>query len=260
MAATSFDAMDACANEPGVHTGALYANGTIPDLKSWTLAYSAPSTWRFCGTSLDVLAGLGLGEAELKLLATYGRRTVQHGLPSLYVTESVIASVRASHGVDLSPLYHVTLFFNGATGLVQAKRYTPQGDPNCSDRFISGYVMTDHAIARLHRRGFTRKHVAAALEFGEHVWGKGASKYILTRRQVENAAELGFDVSEYVGTTVVVAATGRLETMGAEHGSDGKAVIQTIYANNDISHARRHKLFQRDCGRFARPRRGKRKV
>jgi hypothetical protein len=225
--------------------------GDVPTNVALMASLRSPAEWQWEGASTDILAGQGITFEDLGLLKKHGRMAMQEGRWSLYLSLPRANAVLAASGLDLRHLNRITLFFDAATGRVSARRYAGGGDPNLSDRHIGGHVLSDHAIRRLHARSFTHEHIRAALEHGEHRWAKGASKYILTQRQVRAAAERGIDVSAYEGITVVVAPP---ETQAS---AVARAVILTVFANGDLSHARKVKVYHCRDGRFRRPRRSR---
>lgn len=241
--------------EPEYETGEspdAKAASSVPSSIAWVASLRSPDEWHLNGASTDILAGQGITDGDLVMLQKHGRRSMQDGRWSLYLSMKAAETLLARTGIDLRHLNRITLVFDNINGRATVRRFAGGGDPNRCDRHIGGHVLSDHAIERLHARSFTHEHVRAALEHGEHRWAKGASKYILTGRQVRAAALRGIDVSAYEGTTVVVA---RPDT---ESDTPRRAVILTVFANGDLGHARKVRVFHCRDGRFRNPRRARR--
>lgn len=231
--------------------GAMAA-ASVPSSIALVASLRSPDEWHLNGASTDILAGQGISIEDLVMLQKHGRRSMQEGRWTLFMSVRAADVLLAETGIDLRHLNRITLVFDGVTGRVTVRRFAGGGDPNRCDRYIGGHVLSDHAIERLHARSFTHEHIRAALEHGEHRWAKGASKYILTGRQVRAAALRGIDVSAYEGTTVVVAPP------DTESDTPRRAVILTVFANGDLGHARKVRVFNCGDGRFRNPRRARR--
>lgn len=98
-------------------------------------------------------------------------------------------------------------------------------------------IMTNHAYVRHKQRGLRVDAIRAAIDFGQDIYQRGGSiAYHLSRRAVERAKKLGFDLHPYLNTVVV---TGR----------DG--VIITVYKSPDIKHLRTKSGFYHHKAKLA---------
>lgn len=72
---------------------------------------------------------------------------------------------------------------------------------------------TQHGWRRSSQRSLSPLAVAAALQFGRSVrCGDGHEECWVTRRCIEQAAQLGLDLSQHVGVAVVVTTEGKVIT------------------------------------------------
>ena len=73
-------------------------------------------------------------------------------------------------------------------------------------------TLTHHARCRIDARGFSRRAVAAALDYGRELHTRGAVIYVLGRREVARARREGLDLSAHEGVHVVCSADGAVIT------------------------------------------------
>lgn len=217
----------------------------IPTAAQFRMLGLGPRGWRVSGTSLDMLAGQGLGEHDLDQFSRYQPRfQVAEGEMRVFYDEATVARRRAEHGVDLSRWLSLTIVISRDGARVDVRRFLSAKDASYSHE-VEGHLLTHHARLRSEHRSFTKGHIRAALSWGDLLTGKGAYKYVITKKSVRKAAAQGEDISEFFGTTVVVAQR------DGESVSEERPVILTVYSNRRLDHARDERFYFRD-GKYRR--------
>jgi|JI10StandDraft_1071094.scaffolds.fasta_scaffold141960_2 hypothetical protein len=73
--------------------------------------------------------------------------------------------------------------------------------------------LTFHALRRSRTRGIPQRAIEATLDFGRVRSTRGADFFTLGWREVRHYAELGIDLSRWVGIEVVCARSGEVITV-----------------------------------------------
>ena len=81
-------------------------------------------------------------------------------------------------------------------------------------------AITQHAWARMSRRGLTCETIDTVLRYGRVVHVRGAAIHVIGRKEVEKLARSGVDVGSCEGVQVVCTP-------------DGSAIL-TVYRNSDF--------------------------
>lgn len=92
------------------------------------------------------------------------------------------------------------------------------------------FVLTDHALKRMHARGFSKDAVGAVLQYGRKTHTKGAVYYSVGRRETKKFRHSGIDLRNCEGLHIVCA-------------NDRPHSIMTMYRNHNF-----HRVL-RPCSR-----------
>jgi hypothetical protein len=88
-----------------------------------------------------------------------------------------------------------------------------------ASRLHNGYELTRHAWERMCGRGFSTAAIGLVLDYGRAMHTRGATIYVVGRKEVERHRRDGLDLSSVEGVQVVCA--------------NDDAVI-TVYRNRDL--------------------------
>lgn len=88
-----------------------------------------------------------------------------------------------------------------------------------NDISFADYALTQHALQRMGARGFSSADVNLVLAYGRKVHTRGASIYVIGRKEIAECSHYGVDLSSLDGVQVVCSPEG---------------AIMTVYRNRDF--------------------------
>lgn len=65
------------------------------------------------------------------------------------------------------------------------------------------FELTEHAQVQMSRRGISESHVSMVIGFGRKIYNKGAKKYIVGKKEVQNASKQGVDIQQILDIHVI---------------------------------------------------------
>ncbi len=98
-----------------------------------------------------------------------------------------------------------------------------EAKPFPDQRWVEGFTLTDHALCRMHARRITYEAVAAAIEYGEAVEIRGATIFVLGRKDVRRVDCPYVNLRRFEGVQVVCS----------------RANVLTVYRNQKFTGLRR---------------------
>ncbi len=91
-------------------------------------------------------------------------------------------------------------------------------------------LFSEHALKRMSERGITIEGVFQAMSFGRIFYRRGATTYVIGKKEVERCERDGVDLQEYEGIHVLVGRNGD---------------VMTVYRNRTLSRLRPRRRMPR---------------
>ena len=99
---------------------------------------------------------------------------------------------------------------------VNYRAQTPNIHVNRNDG-AAGFILTDHAVSRMHQRSISRDTVAAVLNYGRCFYARGATIYAIGHKEVAAYARHGIDLKDLAGYQVICSPDDTIITMYRNH-------------------------------------------